>query len=109
VRPFRGQRGGGNQDLFLVSAPSLPENPARPYPRSLARDGSIEAAHLGESSVSLSRAPPPVSTVSASLLRADTGRRGEDTRSEFASEGAPGFAVSVGDTTGPGVAEDLAS
>jgi hypothetical protein len=53
--------------------------------------------------------PSPASTVSASLLRADTGKRGEGTRSEFASEGAPGFAVSVGDTTGPGVDEDLAS
>ena len=34
---------------------------------------------------------------------------GEALRSEFASEGAPGFAMSVGDMTGPGVAEDLAS
>jgi hypothetical protein len=54
-------------------------------------------------------APPPISAVLAILPRANTGRRDEVLRSEFASGGAPGFAVSVGDTTGPGVASDPAS
>jgi hypothetical protein len=52
--------------------------------------------------------PPLVSAVLA-VCRANTGRRGGPLRSEFASEGAPGFAMSVGDMTGPGVDEDLAS
>ena len=54
-------------------------------------------------------APPFASAVLAILPRANTGKRREVIRSEFASGGAPGFAVSVGDTTSPGVASDPAS
>jgi hypothetical protein len=108
VHLCRGQRGGGDQDLFLVSAPSLPENPARPYPRSLAREGSIEAAHWASPRCH-SHAPLPCLRCIGRFAARRYGETWEDSRSEFASRGAPGFAVSVGDTTGSGVAKNPAS
>ena len=86
---------------ILCSATREPRSPLSVLP---GRVGSIGGRPLGEPSVSLTRAPP-LSPPHWPFAGANVGRRGKASV-RICQRGAPGFAVSVGDTTGPGVDED---
>jgi hypothetical protein len=85
--------------------PSAAREPRHPLGALPGRVGSIGGRPLGEPSVSLTCAPP-LSPPHWPFAGANGGRRGEDPSVRICQRGAPGFAVSVGDTTIPGVDED---
>ena len=90
------------------SCSPLPENPVHPYSRPLAMTVASRPP-TGRVLVVTVMCPSPFLRLIGLLPEPMGGDGGRIVRSEFASGGAPGYAVSVGDTTQPGVASDPAT